>query len=242
MDLTKYLGQETAEETSSPKLSKEEYAAMKKQEREEVWGMIDGKAKEVFRDGESLKAFLDFMARCKPQRTDNLFLLYAQNPEIQQVKTFDKWKEENRVVKSGSKGYYFIVGQEYEKDGSMQQGYSIQRAYDISQMRMKQPEEPERKSMDELLGALLTDNEVRIQIAGNLPDKVQDVYVEASDENMQRSVNADDDKWVKYVAQPGDTLFDVFEKSDCDIEEFLNKNGLKGIYILPGLVYFVKEK
>ena len=76
----------------------------------------------------------------------------------------------------------------------------------------------------------------------NLPDKVQDVSVEVSDENMQRSVNADDDKWVKYVAQPGDTLFDVFEKSDCDIEEFLNKNGLKGIYILPGLVYFVKEK
>ena len=31
----------------------------------------------------------------------------------------------------------------------------------------------------------------------NLPDKVQDVYVEASDENMQRSVNADDDKWVR---------------------------------------------
>ena len=177
MDLTKYLGQETAEEISSPKLSKEEYAAMKKQEREEVWGMIDGKAREVFQDGESLKDFLDFMARCKPQRTDNLFLLYAQNPEIQQVKTFDKWKEENRVVKSGSKGYYFIVGQEYEKDGSMQQGYSIQRAYDISQMRMKQPEEPERKSMDELMGALLTDNEGRSQIAENLPDKVQAQYI-----------------------------------------------------------------
>ena len=46
----------------------------------------------------------------------------------------------------------------------------------------------------------------------------------------------------KICRQPGDTLFDVFEKSDCDIEEFLNKNGLKGIYILPGLVYFVKEK
>ena len=47
---------------------------------------------------------------------------------------------------------------------------------------------------------------------------------------------------VKYVAQPGDTLFDVFNKSECDLNEFLNKNGLKGIYILPGLVYFVKEK
>ena len=76
----------------------------------------------------------------------------------------------------------------------------------------------------------------------NLPDKVQKVSEGTYAANTQMSVNPDDDKWVKYVAQPGDTLFDIFEKSDCDIEEFLNKNGLKGIYILPGLVYFVKEK
>lgn len=68
------------------------------------------------------------MGQCKPQRTDNLFLLYAQNPEIRQVKTFEKWKEEGKVVKTGSKGYNFIVGQEYEKDGVIQQGYSIQKA------------------------------------------------------------------------------------------------------------------
>ncbi len=79
------------------------------------------------------------MGQCKPQRTDNLFLLYAQNPEIRQVKTFEKWKEEGKVVKTGSKGYNFIVGQEYEKDGVIQQGYSIQKAYDISQIRTKQP-------------------------------------------------------------------------------------------------------
>ncbi len=40
------------------------------------------------------------MGQCKPQRTDNLFLLYAQNPEIRQVKTFEKWKEEGKVVKT----------------------------------------------------------------------------------------------------------------------------------------------
>ena len=68
------------------------------------------------------------MGQCKPQRTDNLFLLYAQNPEIRQIKTFEKWKEEGKVVKTGSKGYNFIVGQEYEKDGVIQQEYSIQKA------------------------------------------------------------------------------------------------------------------
>ena len=176
MDLTKFLGQDSQEQ-SAQRLSKEEYAAQKKQEREEIWGMIDGKAQEVFQNGASLKGFLDFMGQCKPQRTDNLFLLYAQNPEIRQVKTFEKWKEEGKVVKTGSKGYNFIVGQEYEKDGVIQQGYSIQKAYDISQIRTKQPEEAEPKPMDQLMEALLTDSEVRIQIADNLPDKVQAQYI-----------------------------------------------------------------
>ena len=176
MDLTKFLGQDSQEQ-SAQRLSKEEYAAQKKQEREEIWGMIDGKAQEVFQNGDSLKGFLDFMGQCKPQRTDNLFLLYAQNPEIRQVKTFEKWKEEGKVVKTGSKGYNFIVGQEYEKDGVIQQGYSIQKAYDISQIRTKQPEEAEPKPMDQMMEALLTDSEVRIQIADNLPDKVQAQYI-----------------------------------------------------------------
>ena len=176
MDLTKFLGQDSQEQ-SAQRLSKEEYAAQKKQEREEIWGMIDGKAQEVFQNGDSLKGFLDFMGQCKPQRTDNLFLLYAQNPKIRQVKTFEKWKEEGKVVKTGSKGYNFIVGQEYEKDGVIQQGYSIQKAYDISQIRTKQPEEAEPKPMDQLMEALLMDSEVRIQIADNLPDKVQAQYI-----------------------------------------------------------------
>lgn len=178
MDLSKYLkqGQEAPEE-GKQKLSKEEYAAQKKQEREEVWAEIDAKAQDVFKDGDSFKGFLDFMAQVKPQRTANLFLLYSQNPDIRQVKTFEKWKEENRILKAGARGYRFIAGQEYEKDGEMAQGYAIVKAYDISQIRMKQPEVPEPKGMEELMGALLSGNEVNIQIADNLPERVQAQYI-----------------------------------------------------------------
>lgn len=76
----------------------------------------------------------------------------------------------------------------------------------------------------------------------DLPDKVLGARTDVRSDRMSENNVSDDDKWVKYVAQPGDTLFDVFNKSECDLNEFLNKNGLKGIYILPGLVYFVKEK
>ena len=76
----------------------------------------------------------------------------------------------------------------------------------------------------------------------DLPDKVLGARTDVRSDRMSENKVSDDDKCVKYVAQPGDTLFDVFNKSECDLNEFLNKNGLKGIYILPGLVYFVKEK
>lgn len=157
-------------------LSKEEYAAMKKQEREELWGEIDAKAQEIFKNGDSLKGFLDFMAQCKPQRTANLLLLYGQNPGIRQVKTFDKWKEEKHSLKSGVHGYRFIAGQEYEKDGVMEQGYTITKAYDVSQVRMKQPEAPKPRPVEELVGALLTGAGVNIQISDNLPENIQAQY------------------------------------------------------------------
>ena len=91
MDLEKYLNSEDGSQGGEThQLSKEEYAALKKQEREEVWAEIDAKAQDVFKDSDSLKGFLNFVAQCAPQRTPNLLLLYSQNPEIRQVKTYEK--------------------------------------------------------------------------------------------------------------------------------------------------------
>lgn len=178
MDLSQYLqsGADTPADAGQ-QLSKEEYAAMKKQEREEVWAEVDSKAQEVFRDGESLKGFLNFMARCKPQKAANLLLLYSQNPEIRQVKTFDGWKKEHKTLRAGAHGYTFIADQKYEKDGEIRQGYVICKAYDISQIRTKQPEPPEPKPIQTLMGALLKDTETKICIADNLPDQVQAQYI-----------------------------------------------------------------
>ena len=177
MDLNRYLKSEDVPAEESPRLSKEEYAAQKKQEREEVWAEIDAKAQEVFKDDSSLKGFLDFMAQCKPQRTANLLLLYSQNPEIRQVKTYEKWKEERHLPKPGARKYRFIAGQDYEKDGVMMQGYAIRNVYDVSDMKMKQPEPMEARQTEELVAAQLTDNKVTIQIADNLPENVQAQYL-----------------------------------------------------------------
>ena len=82
MDLTNMIpGGAGEEQAPEQRLSKEEYAAMKKQQREEVWAEVDAQAQAVFQNGESLKGFLDFMAQCNTQKTPNLLLIYGQNPQ-----------------------------------------------------------------------------------------------------------------------------------------------------------------
>lgn len=55
---------------------------MKKAEREEIWDRVNAQAEEVFRDDESMRGFLNFMAQCTPQSTRNLLLLYEQDPPL----------------------------------------------------------------------------------------------------------------------------------------------------------------
>lgn len=156
---------------------------MKQAEREEVWSRVNAQADSVFKDDESVKGFLNFMANCTPQSTRNLLILYEQNPEITHPRTFDKWKEAGRSIRSGEKGYTFFADQEYEKDdGSMANGYTITKAYDISQTRGPQPlpSQPlpsQQHLPEEIIAAMVEQSPVPLAISDQLPQGVQAQYV-----------------------------------------------------------------
>lgn len=169
--------QELQPQQEQPQLSKEEYAAMKQAEREEVWSRVNAQADSVFKDDESMKGFLNFMANCTPQSTRNLLILYEQNPEITHPRTFDKWKEAGRSIRSGEKGYTFFAEQEYEKDGIKANGYTITKAYDISQTRGPQPLPPQKHLPEEIIAAMVEQSPVQLAISDQLPQGVQAQYV-----------------------------------------------------------------
>ena len=177
MDLTDMISGGTEEQQiPEQKLTKEEYAAKKQQEREEVWAEVDSQAQGVFQDGEKLKGFLDFMAECNTQRTPNLLLIYGQHPDFKVVRSYERWREEHRSVKAGEHGITYMISTEYEKDGEMRRGYTIGKGFDISQMSGKPLEERPQRSLTELIGTALKDQSVRVQIEDDLPDKVQAQY------------------------------------------------------------------
>lgn len=134
MDLTNMISNGT-EETQVPeqKLTKEEYAAKKQQEREEVWAEVDAQAQDVFQKGEKLKGFLDFMAECNTQRTPNLLLIYGQHPDFKVVRSYERWREEHRSVKAGEHGITYMISTEYEKTEKCGEG--IQSGKDLTSVR-----------------------------------------------------------------------------------------------------------
>lgn len=179
MDLSKLIKNSAEQpQVEAQQLSKEEYAAVKKAERENAWARVDATAEAVFRDSASMQAFFDFAAQCTPQSTRNLLILYAQNPEIRHPRTFDKWKEAGRSVVTGETGYTFFAEQNYTReDGTPAAGYTLAKAFDISQTRGPQPAAEVRHEPEELLAALIEQSPVRLQLSDQLPDRVQAQYV-----------------------------------------------------------------
>ena len=151
---------------------------MKQAEREDTWARVNAQAEAVFKDDESMKGFLNFMANCTPQSTRNLLILYEQNTEITHPRTFDKWKEAGRSIRSGEKGYTFFADQEYTKeDGTIANGYTITKAYDISQTRGPQPLPPQQHLPEEIIATMVENSPVPLAISDQLPQGVQAQYV-----------------------------------------------------------------
>ena len=113
MDLNKYLNNVAPSELQ---YSKEEYAAMKKTEREAVWVQVDARMGEVLADASTLQGFLDFMSQCR-NSLPNQLLLSGQNADITDARTFQQWKDAGRHIRTGEEGYTAIVGQVYENNG-----------------------------------------------------------------------------------------------------------------------------
>lgn len=173
MDLNKYLNNAAP---SEPQYSKEEYAAMKKTEREAVWAQVDARMGEVLADAPALQEFLNFMSQCR-NSLPNQLLLSGQNADITDARTFQQWKDAGRHIRTGEEGYTAIVGQVYENNGRKASGYNIGKVFDITQTRGRPVPPSAEYQVDELVAAAIESSPVPIQISesGSLPDAIEPI-------------------------------------------------------------------
>lgn len=160
-------------------LSKEDYAAKKKAEREEIFNLSDIAAKEVVTVDGNFQSFLDLQARLDRYSAVNTLLTFMQNPDASRLGSFDHWKQQGASVRPGQSAICILEPHEYTKeDGTPGTGYNIKKVFDISQVdthRMRSVPQPQYTDR-QLLGALVTKAPVAVTGADELPGDLGAMY------------------------------------------------------------------
>lgn len=154
-------------------LSKEDYAARKKEERDDIFALADAAAVQVASDGGKFKEYLDIQCKFDRYSAVNALLIMAQKPEAEKVADFGHWKGIGSTIKPGQTGISILEPQEYtKKNGERGVGYKVKKVFDISQVdtrkivRITPPKYEERQ----ILKALIAKAPVKINGVDELPD------------------------------------------------------------------------
>ncbi|MDR1357772.1 MAG: ssDNA-binding domain-containing protein [Coriobacteriales bacterium] len=151
--------------------SKEEYAAKKKAEREEVYARIDKVTEHISEDPVAFKDYLDVMARFPRYSVANTLLIFEQLPEATRVGDFDSWKRRGESVRQGEKAICILEpGDEYTRDdGTIGVSYNVRKVFDERQTSSRHLE-PRHPDMRQLLFALIDKSPVNIKTIDGLPE------------------------------------------------------------------------
>lgn len=169
---------ETEGQSFAP-FDKEEWAAQKKQERNDTFALIDETAERMTSDGELFRSYLDVQARFERYSVGNAILIAAQKPNATQLTDFNGWKDKGAYINKGENGITLLEpGEEYTKDdGSIGVGYNTKKMFDITQTNLK-PRESTKTKWDErlLLKALINNTPCLIEISQQMPDGINAQY------------------------------------------------------------------
>lgn len=153
------------------KMSKEEYAEMKKAEKENVYRMIDETAKEIVSNPDKFKTYLDTQSKLDRYSAVNAMLIYAQCKEATQLKDFTDWSKENIKVKKGAKSISILEPVEFEKrDGTTGVSYNVKKVFDVSQTNSNMPPaQSVNRDPRTLITTMLDSSPVNVESASELP-------------------------------------------------------------------------
>ena len=167
------LNNAPAEGQQNSQLSKEDYAAKKKAERDEIFALSDNTALEVAGDGGKFRQYLDVQSNFDRYSAVNALLILAQKPESTRLADFDNWKGQGASVKLGQSGISILEPHEYTKeDGKPGIGYNVKKVFDISQIdtkKLNKTSPPPTYTERQILSALISRAPVKITGVDELP-------------------------------------------------------------------------
>jgi hypothetical protein len=155
-------------------LSKAEYAAKKKSEREEVYARLDATAVAVGANPETFRQYLDLQGRLGRYSAANTLLIFAKTPEATRLGDLNHWHKQGAFIRKDEfKSPIQILEpiRVTHEDGNKGVYYNIRYVYDVSQVKLKTPSPDSPKHSDQrLLSALIDNAPVKVTFVDELSD------------------------------------------------------------------------
>lgn len=171
--------------------NKEEWIEYKKQEKQEVYALIDTTAEKIIQEGTEFKKYLDTQSKFEQYSVGNALLITAQMPEATVLRDYESWSNIGGFPKKHRKNDVKILepADSYmREDGSVGTNYNVKYLTDISQVSIRQKQNPMRYDNKLLLRVFLNSSQAKVEIVNTIPD-------------TDRSALYDAEKDVLYIAR-----------------------------------------
>ena len=155
----------------APKMSLEEWKAMKDQEKSDVFKLLDQTTLDLAEIPGCFLRYLDTQARMNRYTVSNALLISAQMPEATKLRTFAEWEKEDAKIRKGCKSISILEPSEFKRpDGTSAIAYNIKKVFDISQTSKAEEVKPlQQKDVTKLIAAMLDTCPVSIDLATEIP-------------------------------------------------------------------------
>lgn len=163
----------------SKELSKEEFAAKMKSERESLSTLANETAMSIGENSSAFQNYLNTLSKFERYSTHNTLLIHAQKPDATKLGSYESWLNAGTpVIKGESSISIYEPGKEYKrKDGTVGVSMNIKKVFDISQTSAKNKIQPETKhEIRTLLKAMINNSPVPVQLVDSLPDNMGAQY------------------------------------------------------------------
>ena len=173
------LFEQQPEQTEQP-FDREAWAQQKREQRQELYGLIEEMSEKTLTDPSALSDYLNMQARLGKTSVANTLLVVAQKPDATFIANYDDWQKRGRSVKRGEKAALVLEANgEYERpDGTMGVNFDVKRVFDISQTYGKPIRERTAPPIKTALKAITTNVPVPVKLSEGISQSVGAMYSE----------------------------------------------------------------
>lgn len=207
----------------SKEYNKEEYIKYKKQEKEDIYNLIDKTAEKIVTNGEEFKKYLDSQSKFDSYSVGNALLVTAQMPSATQLRDLESWASTGAYKKKFAKFVKILEpGDSYmREDGSIGVSYNVKKVYDITQVNTRQ--KPRNMRFDDkiLLKIFLNSSTAKVTIVDQIPYTDRGALYNQEENKLYIARGAEAPKIFQEVAQ--ELAFEDFEKQEIEGNPLLDE-------------------